>query len=63
MKNPITTIQGIILVIVIPALVLFGVIDADQEGVLGDYVVGTTSGIMGIISIFSADPGKEKSGP
>ena len=53
MKNPVTTISGIIL-IVLSGLTLFGVITSEQSADLGGYVAGIIEAIVGIIAIFKA---------
>ena len=53
MKNPVTTISGIILII-LSGLTLFGVIDQEQSADLGQYASMIIEAIIGIIAIFKA---------
>ena len=53
MKNPVTTIAGIIM-IVLSGLTLFGVITSEQSGDLGGYATSIIEAIVGIIAIFKA---------
>ena len=52
-KNPVTTISGMILII-LSGLTLFGVITSDQSTELGGYAQGIIEAILGIIAIFKA---------
>ena len=53
MKNPVTTISGIIMIL-LSGLALFGVIGADEQATLGEYASQIITAIVGIISIFKA---------
>jgi len=53
MKNPVTTISGVIL-IVLSALSLFGIITAEEQASLGQYAASITEAVVGIIAIFKA---------
>ena len=53
MKNPVTTISGVVL-IVLSGLTLFGVITPDEESELGANVGAIIEGVVGIIAIFKA---------
>ena len=51
MKNPVTTISGVILII-LSGLTLFGVITQEQSATLGQYASMIIEAVIGIIAIF-----------
>ena len=53
MKNPITTITGVIM-IVISALTLFGVISSEDQIEVQQLAAGIIEGVAGLIAIFKA---------
>ncbi len=53
MKNPVTTISGVILII-LSGLTLFGIITQEQSVDLGQYVSMIIEAIVGIIAMFKA---------
>ena len=53
MKNPVTTISGVVLIL-LSALTLFGVITSDEETQLSQYAAMIIEAIVGIIAIFKA---------
>ena len=61
MKNPVTTITGIALAL-ISILTFAGVIGPEDQTTLGEYVTAVISGVAGIISVLSGDPGKKEAG-
>lgn len=54
MKNPITTISGVFL-IVLSGLTLFSVISSEQAASLGDYAEVIIEAVTGIIALFAKD--------
>jgi len=53
MKNPVTTISGIILLI-LSGLTLFGVITQDQSADISQYAQMIIEAIVGLIAVFKA---------
>jgi hypothetical protein len=53
MKNPVTTISGIIMLI-LSGLSLFGIITQDDSATLGQYATTIIEAVVGIIAIFKA---------
>lgn len=53
MKNPVTTISGVIL-LVLSGLTLFGVITQDQSADISQYSSMIIEAIIGLIAVFKA---------
>jgi hypothetical protein len=53
MKNPVTTITGIVMII-LSGLTLFGLITQEESGEIEQYAAGIIEGIVGLIAIFKA---------
>jgi len=53
MKNPVTTISGIVLLL-ISALTLFGVITQEQAGSIEQYAGMIVEAVIGLIAVFKA---------
>ena len=53
MKNPVTTISGIVMII-LAGLSLFGVIGPEDQQTLGGYAADIIAAIVGIIAVFKA---------
>ena len=53
MKNPVTTISGIIMII-LSGLALFGVIGPEQQATIGQYAMEIMTAIVGLIAVFKA---------
>lgn len=53
MKNPVTTISGVILII-LSGLALFGIITQEQQADLGQYAQAIIQAVVGIIAVFKA---------
>ena len=53
MKNPVTTITGVIMIL-LAGLSLFGVIGPEDQQTLGGYATDIVAAIVGIIAIFRA---------
>ena len=60
-KNPITTITGIVLAVV-SVLTLTGVITPEQQTGLESNLAGIVTAVGAIVALFSGDPGKENAG-
>lgn len=53
MKNPVTTISGVIL-LVLSGLTLFGVITSEQSAGISEYSQMIIEAVIGLIAIFKA---------
>ncbi len=53
MKNPVTTISGVLLLI-LSALTMFGVITQEESANIGQYAKMIIEAVVGLIAIFKA---------
>ena len=58
MKNPVTTISGVIMII-LSGLSLFGIINQDQSADINQYATMIIEAVVGLIAVFKAS---DKSG-
>ena len=53
MKNPVTTISGVIMII-LSGLTLFGIVTQEQSAEISQYAAMVIEAVIGFISIFKA---------
>ena len=56
MKNPITTIAGLVMIL-LSGLTLFGVITQEESAAFADYATILVEAIVGIIALIAKDKG------